>query len=83
MSSTGPIATLSPRDYDAVLFDMDGVLTQTASVHATAWKQLFDAFLEQRSAASGWIRSRFHAMLLTTTAALHMARHFHAWCMLG
>ena len=53
MSSTGPIATLSPREYDAVLFDMDGVLTQTATMHAAAWKQLFDAFLEHRSAASG------------------------------
>ena len=53
MSSTGPIATLSPREYDAVLFDMDGVLTQTAGIHALAWKQLFDAYLERRSAASG------------------------------
>lgn len=53
MSSTGPVVTLSPRDYDAVLFDMDGVLTQTASMHAAAWKQLFDAFLARRSAASG------------------------------
>ena len=53
MSSTGPIATLSPREYDAVLFDMDGVLTQTAGIHAAAWKQLFDAFLERRSVATG------------------------------
>lgn len=53
MSSTGPIATLSPREYDAVLFDMDGVLTQTAGIHAAAWKQLFDAFLEHRAVASG------------------------------
>lgn len=53
MSSTGPIATLSPREYDAVLFDMDGVLTQTAGIHAAAWKQLFDAFLERRSVTTG------------------------------
>jgi phosphoglycolate phosphatase-like HAD superfamily hydrolase len=44
---------LSPRDYDAVLFDLDGVLTQTASVHAAAWKRLFDGFLQQRSASIG------------------------------
>ncbi len=44
---------LSPRDYDAVLFDLDGVLTDTASVHAAAWKRLFDEFLEKRSADSG------------------------------
>jgi beta-phosphoglucomutase-like phosphatase (HAD superfamily) len=31
------VITLSPRDYDAVLFDLDGVLTRTASVHASAW----------------------------------------------
>lgn len=44
--------TLSPRDYDAVLFDLDGVLTRTASVHASAWKKLFDGFLTQRAAQS-------------------------------
>jgi beta-phosphoglucomutase family hydrolase len=30
----------------ACLFDLDGVITQTAKVHARAWKQMFDAFLE-------------------------------------
>ncbi len=45
--------TLSPRDYDAVLFDLDGVLTRTASVHAAAWKKLFDGFLEQRATKAG------------------------------
>ena len=47
------VITLSPRDYDAVLFDLDGVLTRTASVHAAAWKKLFDGFLEQRASQSG------------------------------
>lgn len=32
--------------YDAVLFDMDGVVTDTASIHADAWKQLFDEVLQ-------------------------------------
>ncbi|MET3718885.1 MULTISPECIES: beta-phosphoglucomutase family hydrolase [unclassified Arthrobacter] len=32
--------------YQAVLFDMDGVVTQTAAVHAAAWKQLFDSVLQ-------------------------------------
>jgi len=32
--------TLSSRDYDAVLFDLDGVLTRTARVHAAAWNPL-------------------------------------------
>jgi beta-phosphoglucomutase family hydrolase len=53
VSDTGVIVTLSPRDYDAVLFDLDGVLTRTASVHAAAWKKLFDAFLERRAAQMG------------------------------
>jgi beta-phosphoglucomutase family hydrolase len=48
-----PLCTLSPRDYDAVLFDLDGVLTRTASVHAAAWKKLFDEFLEQRATTAG------------------------------
>lgn len=49
----GRVIALSPRDYDAVLFDLDGVLTQTAHVHAAAWKQLFDGFLQQRAAQAG------------------------------
>lgn len=40
---------LDPKRYQAVLFDLDGVLTATAKVHAAAWKQLFDAFLESWS----------------------------------
>src|SRR5690348_14203551 len=50
MAGIDPIATLSPRDYSAVLFDLDGVLTKTAEVHAAAWKRLFDEFLERRAA---------------------------------
>jgi trehalose 6-phosphate phosphatase len=36
------------RDFDAVIFDLDGVVTRTARVHAAAWKKLFDAFLAGR-----------------------------------
>jgi beta-phosphoglucomutase-like phosphatase (HAD superfamily) len=50
MTSIVPVVMLSPHDYDAVLFDLDGVLTKTANVHAAAWKRLFDGFLEQRAA---------------------------------
>jgi trehalose/maltose hydrolase-like predicted phosphorylase len=53
MTNTAPVVTVSPRDYDAVLFDLDGVLTKTASVHAAAWKRLFDGFLEQHTADIG------------------------------
>ncbi|MBK8979329.1 MAG: beta-phosphoglucomutase family hydrolase [Planctomycetes bacterium] len=38
---------------DALLFDLDGVLTDTAALHAEAWKRTFDEFLLQRSAARG------------------------------
>jgi beta-phosphoglucomutase family hydrolase len=37
----------------AVLFDMDGVITQTARVHAAAWKHLFDEYLQKRATAGG------------------------------
>jgi beta-phosphoglucomutase family hydrolase len=36
-----------------VLFDLDGVLTKSASVHASAWKKLFDGFLEPRATQAG------------------------------
>jgi trehalose 6-phosphate phosphatase len=38
---------------DAVVFDLDGVITFTARVHAAAWKQMFDDFLAERAARSG------------------------------
>jgi alpha,alpha-trehalose phosphorylase len=42
--------TLIPRErFDAVLFDMDGVLTATAEVHAKAWKLMFDTYLQERA----------------------------------
>jgi beta-phosphoglucomutase family hydrolase len=42
-----------PDKIEALLFDMDGVLTQTAKVHAAAWKQSFDEFLRQRAQERG------------------------------
>jgi beta-phosphoglucomutase family hydrolase len=38
-----------PDRVRACLFDLDGVLTQTAKVHAAAWKEMFDAFLHARA----------------------------------
>jgi beta-phosphoglucomutase family hydrolase len=37
-----------PESITAGLFDMDGVLTHTAKVHAEAWKEMFDTFLRER-----------------------------------
>lgn len=42
-------AAISPTKHHAVIFDLDGVITKTASVHAKAWKHLFDEFLQKRS----------------------------------
>lgn len=52
----GPTATvdpmvrpLIPAGIEAVLFDLDGVITKTGKVHAAAWKQMFDAYLQERA----------------------------------
>ena len=42
-----------PDGIRGCLFDLDGVLTRTATVHAAAWKEMFDAFLRDRAAATG------------------------------
>ena len=41
---------ISPDQYEGVIFDMDGVITDTASVHAAAWRRMFDEFLGSRTA---------------------------------
>ena len=40
-------------NYDAVLFDLDGVITNTAGLHATCWKQMFDEYLRKRAEQKG------------------------------
>jgi beta-phosphoglucomutase-like phosphatase (HAD superfamily) len=42
-----------PDGVTVCLFDLDGVLTQTAKVHAAAWKEMFDAYLEPRAKKEG------------------------------
>jgi beta-phosphoglucomutase family hydrolase len=39
--------------YDAVLFDLDGVITNTATLHAICWKQMFDEYLRERAEQKG------------------------------
>jgi beta-phosphoglucomutase family hydrolase len=39
--------------YDAVLFDLDGVITNTASIHGACWKKMFDEYLRQRATTRG------------------------------
>ena len=40
-----PSIAISTSRFDAVIFDLDGVITDTARVHFTAWKRLFDEYL--------------------------------------
>jgi beta-phosphoglucomutase family hydrolase len=42
-----------PEGIRACLFDLDGVLTRTASVHAAAWKEMFDEYLQGRTEETG------------------------------
>lgn len=40
-----------PQQILACLFDLDGVLTGTARVHAAAWQEMFDSYLKARAEA--------------------------------
>src|SRR5262245_22565180 len=46
-------AVVTPEDFDAVLFDMDGVLVTSRAMHAAAWKRTFDEFLDGWDARHG------------------------------
>src|SRR5919199_6107614 len=51
---TGGSAVIGLADsVRACLFDLDGVLTRTATVHAAAWKEMFDGYLRERAAQTG------------------------------
>ena len=39
---------MGSKIFDAVIFDLDGVITQTATVHCNAWKTMFDEYLKKR-----------------------------------
>ena len=47
------MVTIDVKRFGAFIFDLDGVVTQTASLHARAWQQLFDEFLGQHSRQTG------------------------------
>jgi beta-phosphoglucomutase family hydrolase len=50
--TSGPVLGL-PDAIGVCLFDLDGVLTKTAKVHAAAWKEMFDGYLRERAARTG------------------------------
>ena len=47
------LPSVTREQYDAVLFDLDGVLTSTAAIHASAWKRMFDDYLRELSLRAG------------------------------
>lgn len=49
MSSDPQATTIDPAAIDAVIFDLDGVITDTAAVHLEAWTRMFNGFLEQHA----------------------------------
>ena len=51
--------TIDRRFHDAVIFDLDGVVTDTASIHAAAWAAMFNDFLRRRQAGNDEDRSPF------------------------
>lgn len=59
MDKGAPLPQIDARRHDAVIFDMDVVVTDSASIHAAAWMELFDAFLDRRPAGAGQNRSPF------------------------
>jgi beta-phosphoglucomutase family hydrolase len=55
--------------YDAVLFDLDGVITNTAKLHAACWKQMLDEYLQKRATERG---ETFRPFDLATDYRLHL-----------
>jgi beta-phosphoglucomutase family hydrolase len=49
----GHLPILRVEDIDAVIFDLDGVITKTASVHEAAWATLFNGYLQERVERTG------------------------------
>ncbi len=51
--------SIDPAELDAILLDLDGVVTETAETHARAWKATFDEYLRQRAARVGGSQEPF------------------------
>ena len=52
------LKVITPGRFDAVLFDLDGVLTSTARIHSQCWKTTFDEFLSHRAKMTGGAHPR-------------------------
>ena len=60
---------VSRDQYDAVLFDLDGVITNTAKLHAACWKQMFDEYLQK---SAGERAEAFRPLDLATDYRLYL-----------
>jgi len=67
--SGGSVNALTRKKYDAVLLDLDGVITDTASIHARSWKRMFDEYLRDRAARTG---EPFRPFDIATDYKLHV-----------
>lgn len=65
-SSVAPRPAITPDQFDAILFDLDGVLTSTADIHAAAWKTMFDDYLRRRAESGGGGGEPFRAFEIAT-----------------
>ncbi len=50
---------MSEYSFKAVIFDLDGVITQTAKIHSIAWKRMFDVYLKLRTERDGEVFKEF------------------------
>jgi beta-phosphoglucomutase family hydrolase len=69
MDDPAPKYLIRRAQYDAVLFDLDGVITDTANLHAASWKQMFDEYLRRRAAQNG---EEFRPFDITTDYLLYV-----------
>ncbi len=53
MQQPGSKPAIRRGQYNAVLLDLDGVITDAASIHAACWKQMFDEYLQARATWRG------------------------------
>ena len=61
--------TVTRQQFDAVLFDLDGVLTDTQGLHAASWKKMFDDFLRKRAESRD---EEFHPFSITDDYYLYV-----------
>ena len=60
---------ITRAQYDAVLLDLDGVITDTAGIHAACWKQVFDEYLQKQATQRG---EAFHPFDIATDYRLYV-----------